>query len=145
MNLKNNSVYHWWFLGDLITACKRSCGRVMFSQVSVCPQGDLPYPLGLDPSRLYPTPTQTEGGRYASNWNAVVFGYRLGGFKKLIFKRNNSIHTWKLAILAGNTIEHHKIFTKMKLYIRNEDVYNLQLRSDQYPGIYPWPIRTACA
>ena len=77
------------FISLFITVRNSSCGKVMFSQVSVCPQGGGVHPLGRHPHPLgrHPradTPEQTPpgqtpprdgycSGQYASYWNAFLF------------------------------------------------------------------------
>ena len=80
----------------IFTACKTKFAKVTFLQVSVCPQGCLPHCiLGYTPRQTPPpsrhpqtdthpgqTPPstvhagiQSTSGRYASHWNAFLFGF----------------------------------------------------------------------
>ena len=73
---------------DDITVRNISCGKIMFSQVCVCPRGgevctpwaDTPlgrHPLGRQPRQANTTPPPPAdgycSGRYASHWNAFLF------------------------------------------------------------------------
>ena len=64
---------HYNCILRVITVRNSSCGKVMFSQVSVCPQG------GVQPPSLWtdtPPPPPSDGrcsGRYASYWSAFLF------------------------------------------------------------------------
>ena len=58
------------WVGHMFTIRNSSCGKVMFSQVSVCPQGGGVHPPGQTP------PDSSDGhysGRYASYWNAFLY------------------------------------------------------------------------
>ena len=72
---------------SLITTRQRSCGKVMFSQTSVCPQGLM---VTHPPSRIYGPGIRLTSGRYPSYWNAflIVIVFVLG------FKDLNSIEVY---------------------------------------------------
>ena len=52
------------FNESIFTVCNSSCGKVMFSQVSVCPQGGGVHPLGRHP----PGQRHTHTSRHPSAW-----------------------------------------------------------------------------
>ena len=79
------STYWPTFLQQLFTVLNNSCGKVMFSQVSVCPRGGrclrlgrggCTPPLGRHPQADTPPPPYPRRPlhrRYASYWNAFLF------------------------------------------------------------------------
>ena len=61
----------------LVTTCKSSCGKVMFSQACVIPsvhRGCVPLvPGGVHPLGTYTSAQWSTSGRYAFYWNAFLF------------------------------------------------------------------------
>ena len=79
---EGNSALHQDFLDFIFTARKRSCGKVMFLQVSVIlfTEG-VPVPGGPGPGGCLLQEGVPDGyccGRYASYWNAFLFSEKLG-------------------------------------------------------------------
>ena len=66
-------LFLFWRL--IITVRNSNCRKVMFSQASVCPQGEVYTPLGRHhpPPGRHPLETTTGNGWYASHWNAFLF------------------------------------------------------------------------